>query len=135
MRRQWLCPICEGAGDSCHCPCDGLGVITRDEAISWERHGSVVERLPDPPPDMPSMCHDCAFRRDSQERERTSAWSAIDKSLRDGAPFFCHQGMHVTADGRYIPLERDRQGQPVGHPVCAGWASARAKITTDGRET
>jgi hypothetical protein len=127
-RKQWICPICGGAGDSTHCPCHGEGIITREEAVDWTRHGTVVVRLPDPPADMPSMCHDCAFRKDSPERESFGAWPAIESAVREGTPFICHQGMHETDDGRYIPFERDAKGIPVWHPVCAGWAAARAKV-------
>jgi hypothetical protein len=28
--------------------------------------------------------------------------------------------MHYGAQG-YVPRQRDKQGVPIGHPICAGW--------------
>jgi hypothetical protein len=125
MRKIFICPICGGDGDG-PCLCGGDGLIGEADAIAFQQQGLVVERLPDPPIDQPFMCHDCAFRGGSPEREM-GHMEHLMKLVADGKPFICHQGMHETKDGRYIPLERDHQGAPVGHPICAGWAAARAK--------
>ena len=74
-------------------------------------------------------CHDCAFRPGSPERADPKAWAALlaQTDPNNGIhPFHCHfthEGaeMPVDADGTYVP-KRDRDGRPVGFPMCAGWA-------------
>ena len=124
-----LCPICDGEGGrSYECPCNGLGVVTAGLAAALVIPGESPTRLPAPPAEMPRRCHDCAFRPDSPEHDNFAAMVGILEMVVEDQPFFCHQGMHVTADGRYIPQRTDARGVPVGHPICAGWAAARAKL-------
>lgn len=130
-----LCPCCDGEGDtiSIHCLCDGRGVITASHA----RELADVEPgdptwAPRPLPPVPftgKMCHDCAFRPDSLERDGKSAddlFEYIARANGAGEPFFCHQGMHHGAQG-YVPRQRDSKGAPVGHAVCAGWMQIARK--------
>lgn len=91
-----------------------------------------------PPATRTTMCHDCAFRKDSPERKR-------GEDPADLGNFWCHQGVrraiaYVHPDGRrrIVP---DEDGVPMGYdPVtrpgliyradgqpgerCAGWAKA-----------
>jgi len=124
-----LCPICEGEGDpsTAYCYCDGLGVITAEQAAAiaaddpdprWS-----PRPLPLPPPFDGRRCSDCAFRADSLERDGATAaelYAQMTRSLGSDQPFFCHQGMHHGAQG-YVPRQRDARGAPIGHPICAGW--------------
>lgn len=111
----WRCPMCVGgltAGedgqgiDRCqHCHGSGL----TDDTI-----GLPAERAPRPPAVMRTPCADCAFRRDSPELEACGAQLPYEE------PFFCHQGLYVSATGRYEPTAIFR-GLPLGAMVCAGW--------------
>lgn len=83
------------------------------------------------------MCHDCAFRNDSPEMEEfrdVGFGTKVMTLLEDleyvfaGATdrpsiFVCHQGMPTGPKGPpdYQP-PRDERGNPIGFPVCAGWA-------------
>lgn len=69
----------------------------------------------------------CAFRAGSPERDDQRAWSRLMGTVAQGEPFYCHQGMHVSGDGTYVPVETDGSGRPVGYPVCAGWRAARTR--------
>lgn len=122
-RMAYLCPVCDGEADDRLCYCDGRGMIDAESAAGWIADGFALRPVPTPPERMESPCHDCAFRRGSPERE-DGTYSALLGLARIGMPFYCHQGMHETSDGRYIPLEQ-RGEMPVGHPVCAGWQAAR----------
>lgn len=125
-----VCPVCNGEGGASYeCICDGLGVIDEATAV---RLGEPIVKLAPPPTEMKARCVDCAFRPDSPEHENFRTMEGIMLSVVDDVPFYCHQGMHVTADGRYIPHNRDAKGAPVGHPVCAGWRAARAKVERVG---
>jgi len=83
------------------------------------------------------MCHDCAFRPDSPEMcefkevgfgtkvmtllediEYTFSGQAVRPSI-----FVCHQGMPTGPGGPpdYQPPV-DEQNNPIGFPICAGWA-------------
>lgn len=81
-----------------------------------------------------SMCHDCAFRRDSDEvadfvapfddqsGDLMKVLDDLDKAVEgecEYKPFFCHQGM-PTIEGKYSP-ESEADGTPIGFPICAGW--------------
>lgn len=117
--RDHLCPICDGDGDR-HCFCDGRGVITQGDAEAFAAElDEEPKRLPPPPAEMRNPCHDCAFRKDSPEWDSGTIYQI---ALRD-EPFYCHAGMHCTADGRYIP--QNAPGEPMVHPVCAGWKRTR----------
>ena len=115
---EYICPICDGAGDG-PCVCDRQGVIDGVEARGFKDLGETVTRLP--PAKLDEPCHDCAFRRDSPECDSGALYQIADSEH----PFYCHQGMHSTADGRYVPREQTHDGRPVGHPVCVGWLRAR----------
>lgn len=122
-----VCPICDGEGDQI-CYCDGRGAITAEQAAAiaaddpdprWQ-----PRPLPTPPRFTGQRCEDCAFRAGSPERDRGLGTAAeLYEGLalgNDGAPFYCHQGMHHGAQG-YVPRQRDARGAPIGHPICAGW--------------
>lgn len=130
-----VCPICDGEGGAHgECYCGGCGAITAEHAVAiaaddpdprWQ-----PRPLPPPPPFTGRRCDDCAFRSDSPERDRGmgTALELYDGLAigNDGMPFCCHQGMHHGARG-YVPRQRDRQGAPIGHPVCAGWLAQYAR--------
>ena len=108
------CPFCVGgivlddAGnhiERCH-HCSGIG-LTDDPCGD-------AERAPRPPGVMRAPCGDCAFRRGSPELENQGV------QLPDDEPFFCHQGLPVSALGAYTPVATFR-GLPLGAMVCAGW--------------
>ncbi len=123
--------------------CYGAAVYDGERCTCWEH---IVEPEPTrdvqegPMPVNPQRCGDCAYRRDSPERQ-----------MRDGDTmpyipghiFMCHVGMpkvvrivHPCGETRevpagveyddYRPVERgDRAWQADGRPavVCAGWAA------------
>lgn len=124
-----ICPICEGAGDSSHCPCGGRGLLPASEAAGWEEHGIALAVVPPPPTEMRRPCADCAFKVDSPEYDSGQILQIADSD----APFFCHQGMHTTVDGRHIPRQSGPGEVPIGHPVCAGWAAARRRAEARAR--
>jgi hypothetical protein len=109
-----------------HCLCDGLGVITAEQARVIAADDPDPRWAPRPLPPVPAYCgqrcSDCAFKAQSQERDGMSAAQLFDHLAlgSDGAPFFCHAGMHHGAKG-YVPRQRDGSGAPIGHPICAGW--------------
>jgi hypothetical protein len=123
--RAFVCPYCEGDGDW-GCLCDGLGVVDAAEAALARPHGLEARPLPPVPAPTGERCHDCAFRPQSPERDTADGSAALRRRVREGQPFYCHQGMHL-ARGRYVPRETDAQGEPVGHPLCAGWARQRER--------
>jgi hypothetical protein len=127
-RHDYLCPICEGEGHgSGECVCHGLGVVTRELASAFLLPGEPAPApLPPPPATMEAPCVDCAFRGDSPEHD-SGAIDGVLERVAAGRPFYCHQGMHLTARGQYVPREQRADGTPVGHPVCAGWARARLR--------
>lgn len=110
----WLCPLCVGglildeagqAVERClHCS----GTSLTDDPLSK------ADRAPRPPGVMRAACADCALRRGSPELENCGV------ALPEEEPFFCHQGLPVSADGRYRPVATFR-GLPLGAMVCAGW--------------
>jgi hypothetical protein len=125
----YLCPCCDGEATDPHCPCDRLGIFTQAQMDEWRSVDPSIAAIPLPPPpaSLDKPCHDCAFRVDSPEREDTyGTWLKILEGVDAGEKFYCHQGMHETKDGRYVPFARDAAGRPFGHPVCAGWLAARA---------
>lgn len=126
-RRDYRCNVCDARGDK-HCICDGWGTLTRSMAERFLAPGEALIELPPVPETMPSPCHDCAFRGDSPEHENADLRASLRESVRKGRPFYCHQGMHTTEGGRYVPRATGPDGAPVGHPVCAGWAAARLRL-------
>lgn len=133
-----VCPCCNGAGDtsSVECVCNGRGVITaelaREFAAIEPTDPAWAPRALGPVPVFDGQrCHDCAFRPDSLERDGRTAAQLYDQLARGNAdrPFFCHQGMHEGAQG-YVPRQRDADGAPIGHPVCAGWLQLYQARTT-----
>lgn len=121
-----VCPICEGEGGQ-PCYCDGRGAITAEQAMAIAADDPDPRWQPRPlsaPPFTGRRCDDCAFRAGSPERDRGLGTAAVlYEGLaigNDGAPFYCHQGMHHGARG-YVPLQQDARGAPIGHPICAGW--------------
>jgi hypothetical protein len=98
-----------GATDRClHCAGSGL----TDDPMGG------ADRAPRPPAVMRTPCADCAFRPGSPELEEAGA------RLPEDEPFFCHQGLPISADGRYQPVATFR-GLPLGAMVCAGWWALR----------
>jgi hypothetical protein len=122
-----VCPICDGEGGcTVECICNGLGVITAAVAADIAKDDPDPRWAPRPLPVVPAYtgrrCHDCAFKVDSPEREggtATDVYNALELG-NQGGPFYCHQGMHHGAQG-YVPRQRDKQGVPIGNPICAGW--------------
>jgi hypothetical protein len=109
----YLCPMCVGgitpslnSGAERCMHCSGTG-LTDDPC-------GPAERAPRPPGVMRAACADCALRPGSPELEANGA------TLPDDEPFFCHQGLPVSALGRYTPVAMFR-GLPLGAMVCAGW--------------
>lgn len=105
----WKCPFCVagliGTDERCiHCAGTGL---TDDPCGD-------AERAPRPPGVMRTACADCAYRQGSPELENAAA------QLPDAEPFYCHQGLPVSATGAYTPTAMFR-GLPLGAMVCAGW--------------
>jgi hypothetical protein len=124
-----VCPICEGEGGRyVECYCNGLGVITAAQAAGFAKDDPAPRWEPRPLSVVPEYtgrrCHDCAFKANSEERDAGGGTaSALFDRLElgnEGGPFYCHQGMHHGAQG-YVPRQRDKQGVPIGHPICAGW--------------
>jgi hypothetical protein len=106
----WKCPFCVAGltgpdGERCH-HCSGTG-LTDDPCGG-------AERAPRPPGVMRTACADCAFRPGSPELEGNGA------QLPDEEPFYCHQGLPISATGSYTPTAMFR-GLPLGAMVCAGW--------------
>jgi hypothetical protein len=122
-----VCPICNGEGGArCECLCNGLGVITAELAREIADDDPDPRWQPRPLPVVPAYtgrrCSDCAFKPNSLDRDGATA-AELYGNLElgnEGAPFYCHAGMHHGAQG-YVPRQRDRQGVPIGHPICAGW--------------
>ncbi|WP_037605821.1 hypothetical protein [Streptacidiphilus rugosus] len=118
----WKCPFCIGGlatadGGRClHCSGSGL---TDDPC-------GPAQRAPRPPAVMRAACADCAFRPGSPELEAAGA------SLPEDEPFFCHQGLPVSATGAYEPVATFR-GLPLGAMVCAGWWAMRTGEQLPGR--
>jgi len=99
----------DGGVDRClHCAGSGL----TDDPMGG------AERAPRPPGVMRAPCADCAYRCGSPELENQGV------QLPEDEPFFCHQGLPLSAAGRYEPVATFR-GLPLGAMVCAGWWAAR----------
>ena len=119
----WKCPLCVAGligtdGERClHCHGTGL----TDDPLGD------AERAPRPPAVMRTACADCAFRRGSPELENAGA------QLPDEGPFYCHQGVPVSATGAYVPTAM-HDGKPVGLMVCAGWWAMKAGEPLPKRE-
>lgn len=124
------CPFCvggiapsEGGEGRERClHCSGIG-LTDDPCGD-------AERAPRPPGVMRTPCADCAFRQGSPELEANGA------QLPDDEPFFCHQGLPISAFGAYTPVATFR-GLPLGAMVCAGWWAMKTRTplpTTPYRE-
>jgi hypothetical protein len=113
----YKCPFCTGGlvldakdtVDRCH-HCAGTG-LTDDPCGD-------AERAPRPPGVMRTPCGDCAYRPGSPELEENGA------RLPEDEPFYCHQGLPVSASGAYVPVAMFR-GLPLGAMVCAGWWAHR----------
>lgn len=98
-------------GDTDHClHCSGSGLT--DDPMGG------ADRAPRPPGVMRAPCADCALRPGSPELEENGV------RLPNDEPFFCHQGLPISADGRYQPVAMFR-GLPLGAMVCAGWWAMR----------
>ncbi|MGI8333449.1 hypothetical protein ACRYCC_26150 [Actinomadura scrupuli] len=116
----WRCPMCVGglvlgpdgeAVERClHCAGSGL---TNDPC-------GPAELAPRPPGVMRTACADCALRPGSPELENAGVVLPYEE------PFFCHQGVYVSASGRYEPVATFR-GLPLGLMVCAGWWAMRTE--------
>lgn len=110
----WKCPLCVGGIEPSP---DGQG---RERCIHCAGFGLTddplgdAERAPRPPGVMRTPCADCAFRQGSPELENAGV------QLPDDEPFYCHQGLPVSAFGAYTPVATFR-GLPLGAMVCAGW--------------
>lgn len=97
------------------CTCDTLTDADHARAVAaaWEDHRRRDGR----------MCHDCAFRSGSPERES----GELHTITRNPAPFRCHQGMPNTSanpeEGEYVP-RTNGDGDADEYPECAGWRAA-----------
>jgi hypothetical protein len=104
-----LISVGDGIVDRClHC----AGSSLTDDPLGG------ADRAPRPPGVMRTPCADCAFRPGSPELDNDRV------QLPEDEPFFCHQGLPVSADGRYQPVAVFR-GLPLGAMVCAGWWAVR----------
>jgi hypothetical protein len=100
-----ITPSLNGGCERCmHCTGTGL----TDDPLGK------AERAPRPPGVMRTACADCAFRQHSPEMDNAGV------GLPDDEPFFCHQGLPVSALGKYTPVAMFR-GLPLGAMVYAGW--------------
>lgn len=114
----WKCPFCvggispsEGGVERERClHCTGTGLT--------DKPCGDAQRAPRPPAVMRAPCADCAFRSGSPELESNGV------QLPDDEPFFCHQGLPVSAFGAYTPVAMFRS-LPLGAMVCAGWWALR----------
>lgn len=126
---------------------DGPGGCTCWEPIFDLEQQPVQEHLP--VKERGSMCHDCAFRKDSPERTGADGYGADQETLDDlvwsGRQFLCHQGsrrvlMYRHPGGMEInahPADYDppqcrntqRAFKADGTPqdICAGWSKMRRK--------
>lgn len=117
----YKCPFCVGGlaavlgggGERCH-HCSGTGLT--------DNPCGDADRAPRPPGVMRTPCGDCAFRPGSPELENAGA------QLPDEEPFYCHQGLPVSALGAYTPVATFR-GLPLGAMVCAGWWALKTDET------
>ncbi|MGW0821802.1 hypothetical protein [Streptomyces sp. NPDC002845] len=120
------CPFCAGGltlddegrhVERCY-HCAGIGLT--------DQPCGEAERAPRPPGVMRAPCADCAYRPGSPELEANGA------QLPDEEPFFCHQGVPVSASGTYTPVAMFR-GLPLGLMVCAGWWAHRTGEALPGK--
>lgn len=95
-----------------------------------------------------SMCGDCAYRPRSPERQGDDRYKGdaefLDRIVRDGHPFWCHQGMRRPVafrnegDGIEIPAHPGSYDPPIRGALpykadgtvadlCAGWVLRRAR--------
>ncbi len=97
------------------------------------------------------MCHDCAFRPGSPERQGDERYHGSDGKLDElawsGEPFYCHQGLRRVVAWRHpadveVPAGPDDYDPPVGltmpyqadgtpAEVCAGWAARRRALEAE----
>lgn len=106
------------------------------------------------PPQRRLMCHDCAYRPDSPERNGDEAYDGdaaeLDRIAREDR-FWCHDGLRKPIAWRHpagirIPTVSDGDYQPpvvlgvpyraTGEPglLCAGWAARRRVLTAVSKE-
>lgn len=99
-----------------------------------------------------SMCHDCAYRKGSPERQGVEGYKGSEDELEHIAatgtgPFFCHQGTAKTlqynhpsgmviqahpADYHWVIVEKDGQRFPLkadgsAQDICAGYQATKKK--------
>lgn len=118
----WRCPFCVAGlfADNEHClHCAGTGLTS-------EPCGP-AERAPRPPGVMRAPCADCAYRPGSPELDQ------VGVTLPEEEPFYCHQGLPVSASGAYVPVAMFR-GLPLGAMVCAGWWAQQTGEPLPARE-
>lgn len=133
-------------------PCCMAAAISGGETCTcWQPIHDQPQTDPDPtaaPGVMPAMCHDCAYRPGSPERQGNPSALAdadlLDRIVDTGAPFWCHTGLRrqtgwahpcgaqlqvpQTGVDAYDPPARDgtpykADGTPGDH--CAGWSARR----------
>jgi hypothetical protein len=119
----------------------GAGRCTCWEPVFAEEQRPIVDGLS--PTVADAMCVDCAYRPGSPERsghpQAAGDQDLLDQLVRDGTPFWCHQGIRrpvgylhpagvgILASGlEYTPPTRDgvpyrADGTPADY--CAGWAA------------
>lgn len=114
----WICPMCTGGLTTTW---DGTTVTTclhcSGSGLTDDPCGP-AELAPRPPAVMRTACADCALRRGSPELENAGVGLPYEE------PFYCHQGLPVSATGRYQSVATFR-GMPLGAMVCAGWWALR----------
>lgn len=100
-------------GEATYGCCFGTAVKGPEWCTCWvPEYDKEQAELGDPhdPPSMPrdEMCHDCAYRPDSPERNGEEGYSKNDYDelmtiVYKGEPFYCHQGMRRITHWRHEP--------------------------------
>ncbi len=68
------------------------------------------------------MCDNCAFRKNSPERQDPYRWAEIMEIVEEGRPFHCHKGLPFDLKTSKFEPPSKEAGRVT---VCAGWINAR----------
>jgi hypothetical protein len=133
--------------------CYGAAVYGPQRCTCWTpvydlEQQEVTPGLPLPPIPV-QMCHDCAYRPHSPEREGDAdvagSGELLDELVRSREPFYCHQGIRHPVAYRH-PSGAEIPGHPAGYDppivdgvpckadgtpadLCAGWLLRCVKET------
>lgn len=147
VSREW-----PDTGELC---CMGVAVNGPGGCTCWEPVYDIDIQVPHDgtmPVEATSMCHDCAYRKNSPERTGAVGYAGDEEELEHivltGKKFYCHQGVRkvthyrhpsgmvieahpadyawkiVKQNGEEFPIKAD--GSPV--EICGGWCKMRKKI-------